>query len=82
MGKIQQQKADPEGAHLRPVPPRETGRTMVFLGIFLLVTGLITAMFVGWDIRAGVDLVRIALATQVVLGLVLIIIGWVKKKRS
>jgi hypothetical protein len=39
-------------------------------------------LYVGWDIRGGNHLMQALFATDVVIGLVLLILGFIKKKRQ
>ncbi|HEU4417174.1 MAG TPA: hypothetical protein VFT65_20470 [Candidatus Angelobacter sp.] len=73
---------DPEGGNYQPVTEHETGATFLVLGLVLLLVALGWLLFLGWDIRAGGGLVEIIFATLVVIGLVLLVVGFIKKKRQ
>lgn len=73
---------DPEGGNYQPVTEHETGATLLVLGLVMLLVALGWMLFVGWDIRAGGGLVEGIFATVVVIGLVLLVVGFIKKKRQ
>ncbi|HLJ85833.1 MAG TPA: hypothetical protein VKZ53_03370 [Candidatus Angelobacter sp.] len=72
---------DPEGGNYLPVEARETGATLIVVGIVMLVAALGFGLFVGWDIRAGNFLMRVITTLDVGIALFLITWGFYKKKR-
>jgi len=73
---------DPEGGNYLPITERETGATLIVVGIIMLIAGLGWLMFVGWDIRAGNMFMRVIFGVDVLTALVLIVVGFVKKNRQ
>jgi len=73
---------DPEGGNYKPVTEHETGATFLVLGLIMLIAALGWMLFVGWDIRGGNHLMQLLFAADVVIGLVLLILGFIKKKRQ
>jgi multisubunit Na+/H+ antiporter MnhB subunit len=73
---------DPEGGDYKPITEHETGATFLVLGLIMLIAGLGWMLFVGWDIRAGGGLMQGIFAADVVIALVLLILGFIKKKRQ
>ncbi len=73
---------DPEGGNYKPITEHETGATFLVLGLIMLIAALGWVLYVGWDIRAGGDLMQALFAADVVIGLVLLILGFIKKKRQ
>jgi len=73
---------DPEGGNYLPVTEHETGSTLLVLGIVMLLGALGWLLFVGWDIRAGGGLMQLIFTADVIIALVLMTWGYVKKKRQ
>ena len=79
---MERMEYDPEGGNYQPITEHETGSTFMVLGLVMLIAGLGWMLFVGWDIRAGGGLMEAIFATDVALALVLITLGFIKKKRQ
>jgi hypothetical protein len=75
-----EREADPEGAHLKPPTPRETGRSLVFIGGFMVFCSLIVFWWVGWDNSAGI-LGQTVWAALLLGGLVLMLLGYSKRNK-
>jgi hypothetical protein len=73
---------DPEGGNYKPVTEHETGATFMVVGLVMLLAGLGWLMFVGWDIRAGNHFMQAIFVGDVVIALILIVLGFIKKKRQ
>jgi hypothetical protein len=73
---------DPEGGNYQPVTEHETGSTFMVVGLVMLIAALGWMLFVGWDIRAGGGLMQAIFVADVILALVLITLGFIKKKRQ
>jgi hypothetical protein len=73
---------DPEGGSYLPVTEHETGSTMVVAGLIMLIAAAGWGLFVQWDINAGGTLMRNIFGVDVLVALVLITFGYVKKKRQ
>jgi hypothetical protein len=73
---------DPEGGNYQPVTEHETGATFLVVGVVMLIAALGWMLFVGWDIRAGGSLMQGIFAADVIIALVLITLGFIKKKRQ
>lgn len=73
---------DPEGGNYQPVTEHETGATLMVVGLVMLIGALGWMLFVGWDIRAGGGLMEAIFALDVLIALILIILGFIKKKRQ
>jgi hypothetical protein len=71
---------DPEGGNYLPVTQRETGSTLMVIGVIMLIAALGFGLFVGWDIRGGGTLMRALFGGDVLIALVLIVSGLIKKK--
>ena len=72
---------DPEGGNYLPVTARETGSTLIVIGIVMLIAGMGWLLFVGWDARAGNVFMRVIFGSDVVIALVLIAAGFSKKRQ-
>lgn len=72
---------DPEGGNYLPVSEHETGATLIVAGLIMLIAAAGWALFVGWDIEAGGTLMRTIFGIDVLLALILITVGYIKKKR-
>lgn len=73
---------DPEGGNYLPVTEHETGSTFMVVGLVMLLAGLGWLLFVGWDIRGGGGLMQFFFGMDVGVALVLLIVGFSKKKRQ
>jgi len=73
---------EPEGGNYKPITEHETGATFLVLGLIMLIAALGWVLYVGWDIRGGNHLMQALFAADVVIGLVLLILGFIKKKRQ
>ncbi|HEV3036638.1 MAG TPA: hypothetical protein VHA33_02525 [Candidatus Angelobacter sp.] len=73
---------DPEGGNYLPVTERETGSTLIVVGIVMLIAAGLFGIYVEWDIRAGNVFMRLLFAVDVVVALLLIAVGMHKKNRS
>jgi hypothetical protein len=73
---------DPEGGNYQPVTEHETGSTFIVLGLVMLAAALGWLLFVGWDIRDGGGLMQGIFATDVLIALFLMVLGFNKKKRQ
>ena len=73
---------DPEGGNYKPVTEHETGSTFLVLGLIMLIAALGWGLFVGWDIRGGNHLMQVLFAVDVIIGVVLLVLGFIKKKRQ
>ena len=72
---------DPEGGNYLPVTQHETGSTLMVVGVIMLIAALGWVLFVGWDIRAGNMFMQVIFTVDVVLALVLLTVGFIKKSR-
>ena len=72
---------DPEGGNYLPITQHETGSTLMVVGVIMLIAALGWLLFVGWDIRAGNMFMQVIFAVDVVLALVLLTVGFIKKSR-
>ena len=79
---MERMEYDPEGGNYQPVTEHETGATFMVLGLVMLIAALGWMLFVGWDIRAGGRLMQGIFAADVIIALVLITLGFIKKKRQ
>jgi len=77
---MERMEYDPEGGNYLPVTARETGSTLIVIGIVMLIAGLGWGLFVGWDIRAGNIFMRVIFGLDVVIALILIAVGFGKKR--
>jgi hypothetical protein len=73
---------DPEGGNYLPVTEHETGSTLIVAGLIMLIAAAGWGLFVGWDIQAGGVLMRTIFGVDVFLALLLITVGYIKKKRQ
>ena len=78
---MERMEYDPEGGNYLPVTRHETGSTLMIVGVVMLIAGLGWVMFVGWDIRAGNMFMQVIFAVDVVLALLLLAVGFIKKSR-
>jgi hypothetical protein len=73
---------DPEGGNYLPVTQHETGATLIVAGLIMLIAAAGWGLFVGWDIQAGGSLMRTIFGVDVLVALLLITVGYLKKKRQ
>lgn len=73
---------DPEGGNYLPVTEHETGATFMVAGVVMLLGALGWLLYLGWDIRAGGNLMQTIFYSDVGIALVLIVLGFIKKKRQ
>ncbi len=73
---------DPEGGNYLPVTEHETGATFMVAGVVMLLGALGWLLYLGWDIRAGSNLMQTIFYSDVGIALVLIVLGFIKKKRQ
>jgi hypothetical protein len=73
---------DPEGGNYLPVTEHETGSTFMVAGVVMLLGALGWLLYVGWDIRAGGNLMQTIFYSDVGIALLLIVVGFIKKKRQ
>lgn len=78
---MERMEYDPEGGNYLPVTQRETGSTLIVVGLVMLIAAAGWGLFVGWDIRAGGNLMRTIFGVDVLFALVLITVGFIKKGR-
>ena len=79
---MERMEYDPEGGNYLPVTEHETGSTLIVIGLVMLIAAAGWGLFVGWDIEAGGRMMRMLFGVDVLLALVLITIGYVKKSRQ
>jgi hypothetical protein len=79
---MERMEYDPEGGNYLPVTEHETGATLLVIGVVMLLGGLGWLLYVGWDIRAGNNFMQAIFYTDVAIALVLIVIGFIKKRRQ
>jgi hypothetical protein len=70
---------DPEGGNYLPVTEHETGSTLIVVGLIMLIAAAGWGLFVQWDVRGGGMLMRTIFGIDVLLALVLITVGYIKK---
>jgi uncharacterized protein (DUF983 family) len=79
---MERMEYDPEGGDYKPITEHETGATFLVVGLIMLIAALGWMLFVAWDIRAGGWLMQLLFAADVVIALVLMVLGFIKKKRQ
>ena len=79
---MERMEYDPEGGNYQPITEHETGSTFMVVGLIMLIAALGWMLFVGWDIRAGRYFMQVLFAGDVIIALVLITLGFIKKKRQ
>jgi energy-converting hydrogenase Eha subunit C len=78
---MERMEYDPEGGNYLPVTEHETGSTLIVVGLIMLIAAAGWGLFVQWDIKAGGMLMRSIFGADVLLALVLITVGYIKKSR-
>ncbi|HLW51447.1 MAG TPA: hypothetical protein VKW06_01270 [Candidatus Angelobacter sp.] len=73
---------DPEGGNYLPVTEHETGATLIVIGLIMLIAAAAWGLFVQWDINAGGVLMRAIFGADVLIALLLITVGYVKKNHK
>ena len=73
---------DPEGGNYLPVTEHETGATLIVIGLIMLIAAAAWGLFVQWDINAGGVLMRTIFGIDVLLALLLITVGYIKKNHK
>ncbi len=73
---------DPEGGNYLPVTQRETGSTLIVIGVIMLIAAAGWVLFVGWDIRGGNMFMQVLFGADSLIALFLIVWGFVKKKNQ
>ena len=79
---MEKMEYDPEGGNYLPVTARETGSTLIVTGIIMLIAAGGWLLFVGWDIRAGNKFMQIIFALDVLIAVLLVAVGFVKRSRQ
>ena len=79
---MEKMEYDPEGGNYLPVTERETGSTLIVVGIIMLIAAGGWLLFVGWDIRAGNKFMQIIFALDVLIAVLLVAVGFVKRSRQ
>jgi hypothetical protein len=79
---MERMEYDPEGGDYKPITEHETGATFLVVGVIMLIAALGWLLYVSWDIRSGGTLMQGMFAADVVIALVLIVLGFIKKKRQ
>ena len=59
---------------------RSKDTAAIFLGWFLIVSGCFFILFLDWDRRGGTRMMEIMFATEVVIGLILVTVGSIKRR--
>lgn len=78
---MERMEYDPEGGNYLPVSERETGSTLMVVGVIMLIAGAGWGLFVGWDRRAGNMFMQVIFGVDVVIALLLLAMGFLKKNR-
>lgn len=79
---MERMEYDPEGGNYLPVTERETGSTLIVVGIVMLIAAGLFGIYVDWDIRTGKFFMRLLFCLDVVVALLLVAVGMHKKNRS
>ena len=79
---MERMEYDPEGGNYLPASEHETGSTLIVAGLIMLIAAAGWGLFVGWDIQAGGWLMREIFGGDVLLALIFITVGYIKKKRQ
>jgi hypothetical protein len=72
---------DPEGGNYLPISQRETGATMMVVGVIMLIASAGWGLFVGWDRRAGNMFMQVIFTVVVIIALLLLAGGLYRKSR-
>lgn len=73
---MERMEYDPEGGNYLPVSERETGSTLMVVGIIMLIAGAGWGLFVGWDRRAGNMFMQVIFSVDVFIALLLLTVGF------
>ena len=79
---MERMEYDPGGPDYLPVTEHETGSTMIVIGLIMLIAAAGWGLYVGWDIRAGGTLMKSIFGVDVIIALVLITWGYIKKNHE
>jgi len=79
---MERMEYDPEGPDYLPITEHETGSTFLVVGVIMLLAGLGWLLFVGWDIRGGNMFMQVMFAVDVLIALFLMVLGFIKKRRT
>lgn len=79
---MERMEYDPEGGNYLPVSEHETGATFIVIGLVMLIAAAAWGLFVQWDISAGGTLMRTIFGVDVLVALLLITLGYIKKNRK
>ena len=79
---MERMEYDPGGPDYLPVTEHETGSTMIVIGLIMLIAAAGWGLYVGWDIRAGGTLMKTVFGADVLIALVLITWGYIKKNHE
>ena len=79
---MERMEYDPEGGNYLPVTGRETGTTLIVIGVIMLIAAGLWALYVAWDIRAGGVLMQTLFGLDVFIALLLIVLGFRKRNRQ
>ena len=79
---MERMEYDPEGGNYLPITGRESGTTLIVVGIVMMIAAGLFGLYVDWDIRAGNIFMRIFFGLDVAVALLLIGVGVNKKNRS
>ncbi|HEU5412765.1 MAG TPA: hypothetical protein VFW31_03365 [Candidatus Angelobacter sp.] len=79
---MERMEYDPKGPDYLPITEHETGSTFLVVGVVMLLAGLGWLMFVGWDIRGGNMFMQVIFAVDVLIALFLMVLGFMKKRRT
>jgi hypothetical protein len=79
---MERMEYDPEGGNYLPVTEHETGSTLIVAGLIMLIGAAGWGLYVGWDIQAGGVLMRSLFGCGVIIALMLITVGYIKKNHN
>ena len=79
---MERMEYDPEGGNYLPVTEHETGSTLIVVGLIMLIAAAGWGLFVQWDVNAGGVLMRTIFGVDVLLALLLITVGYIKKNHK
>lgn len=79
---MERMEYDPEGGNYLPVSERETGSTLMVVGVVMLIAGAGWGLFVEWDRRAGNMFMQVLFSVDVVIALILLTVGFLKKRQK
>jgi len=79
---MERMEYDPEGGNYLPVTEHETGSTLIVVGLIMLIAAAGWGLFVQWDVNAGGVLMRTIFSVDVLIALLLITVGYIKKNHK